>query len=952
MRINFLVNRLVILLCFFGLSGCAQFSNTLHTSESSAAIIKSQNDNREYQYLTLENGLRVLLISDSNADVAAVSLDVFVGSGSDPDDRAGLAHFLEHMLFLGTKKYPDAGEYQVFIKENAGEHNAYTSFEHTNYFFNIKPDKLAPALDRFAQFFISPLFDERYAEREKNAVDSEYRARYKDEGRRKQDVLKQIVNQEHPFHKFSIGSLETLSSTNVPIRNDLINFYNTWYSAKNMTLVILGADSLNNMEKMVKDYFAEIPSFDVPDNKIIQPLFNENDLPLWVNIKPEKQVRELTLFFPLPDQKPYFRSKPLMLVSHLLGHEGEGSLLSYLKSMNWADTVRTGSLLDYNGGTDFTLVIGLTEQGLQNQQAVVAAAFNAIERLRVEGVPRWVFDEVALVNNLEFQFKESNNPLYYVMGLTNAMHYFEPKYLLLADYVLDDYQPQLVRSILDKLVLSNCLITVVGGEFEADKIAPHFNVPFKVSEMTASLKKKLVHPDLLKDIRLPQKNTLLPESISLHKIATESSVPEKIVDSDGVQLWYKPINTFLIPKSTANYNFQKIGVHDSAHSSVLLDLYVALLNDSLNELVYPAQMAGLDFALYAHARGVSLKLDGFNDKQGELLETIIQDIAQAKFSDDQFNRIKAELYKNWGNAEKQPPYQKLVSSWMDNMQPHRWGNVVKQQAIENITLEDVNRFADSFWREMSIVAMNNGNVSRAESIAMLGLLKRFIPDIKNVQPAIKIIRLNSEAVAETVSAEHADAGYVLYWQGENNQFETQSRWMVLGAALEADFFNQLRTEQQLGYIVFETYYPILSIPGLVFGVQSPVASVDKIHNAVFSFLDYARPMLQAMTEEQLMVYKMALIHELREQPKSLTEESNEYWYDLALGVDSFDRKERLAASIAALTINEWREFVAVISNQSYSRMYLLTTEHNQQLQNFRPIKNLQQESQLKEYIYQ
>ena len=75
--------------------------------------VTSQQDEKQYRYLELDNQLRVLLISDENADQAGASLDVHAGSLQDPKNRPGLAHFLEHMLFLGTETYPTAGDYQA-----------------------------------------------------------------------------------------------------------------------------------------------------------------------------------------------------------------------------------------------------------------------------------------------------------------------------------------------------------------------------------------------------------------------------------------------------------------------------------------------------------------------------------------------------------------------------------------------------------------------------------------------------------------------------------------------------------------------------------------------------------------------------------------------------------------------------------------------------------------------
>ncbi|KAK6060676.1 peptidase, M16 family [Cooperia oncophora] len=129
-------------------------------------IVKSPSDQREYRGLELTNGLRVLLVSDPTTDKSAAAMDVNVGSLMDPWDLQGLAHFCEHMLFLGTDKYPKENEYQRFITENGGDWNARTVPDHTNYHFYIKPDKLKGALDRLVQFFLCPKFTESATERE------------------------------------------------------------------------------------------------------------------------------------------------------------------------------------------------------------------------------------------------------------------------------------------------------------------------------------------------------------------------------------------------------------------------------------------------------------------------------------------------------------------------------------------------------------------------------------------------------------------------------------------------------------------------------------------------------------------------------------------------------------------------------------------------------------------
>jgi insulysin len=118
--------------------------------------------------------LRCVLISNPSADKGSASLDVKVGVSLDPKPLYGTAHFLEHMLFMGTKKYPKENEYSAFMQNNAGRKNAFTSLTNTNYFFDVSNHAFEEGLDRFAQFFISPNFSINGAEREVKAVDSEF----------------------------------------------------------------------------------------------------------------------------------------------------------------------------------------------------------------------------------------------------------------------------------------------------------------------------------------------------------------------------------------------------------------------------------------------------------------------------------------------------------------------------------------------------------------------------------------------------------------------------------------------------------------------------------------------------------------------------------------------------------------------------------------------------------
>ena len=153
-------------------------------------ILKSKNDRNMYKFLQLNNKLRCILISDEEADKSSAALSVEIGSLYDPNEYQGLAHFCEHMLFLGTEKYPVENHYMEFIQKHGGSNNAYTSVNNTCYFFDIANNDLEAATDIFSEFFKTPLFTESATGREINAVDSEFRQNYSSDPRRLYQMFK------------------------------------------------------------------------------------------------------------------------------------------------------------------------------------------------------------------------------------------------------------------------------------------------------------------------------------------------------------------------------------------------------------------------------------------------------------------------------------------------------------------------------------------------------------------------------------------------------------------------------------------------------------------------------------------------------------------------------------------------------------------------------------------
>ena len=196
-------------------------------------ICHSKLDNRQYMVMALSNGLRVLLISDPNSNISAAAMDIPAGSFNDPRDYEGLAHFCEHMLFIGTRKYPQTNQYSNYLQTHGGSDNAYTSTQNTNYYFNVEADFFSTALDMFAHFFIDPLFSVGSVMDEMNAVNAEHEKNLQSDSWKVWQLLKNVSNPAHPFSQFNTGSLETLNKSD--IHEQLLHYYNNSYSANTVS---------------------------------------------------------------------------------------------------------------------------------------------------------------------------------------------------------------------------------------------------------------------------------------------------------------------------------------------------------------------------------------------------------------------------------------------------------------------------------------------------------------------------------------------------------------------------------------------------------------------------------------------------------------------------------------------------------------------------------------------
>ncbi len=888
------------------LAACAQ-----QPVQSPIAPVQSPNDDREYRYLVLDNGLKALLIADDDAEKATASLDIYVGSAQNPEDRAGLAHFLEHMLFLGTEKYPDPAEYEQFVTEHGGSRNAYTGFEHTNYFFDIDQEYLAPALDRFAQFFISPKFDAEYVGREVNAVEAEYQMGIKTDGRRTLDVLREVANPDHPFSILGVGTAETLGSQEGrQVRDDLLRFYEQYYSANLMSLVVLGRGSLDELETMVREMFSAVPNRGVEVADIAAPLYSEGTLPALVTVEPEASERQLQLSFPLPDYREHYQRQSVSYIGNLLGHEGEGSLLSVLKQAGWAEALGAGAGLAWRGGSAFSLTITLTEKGLAEHEAVLAKVFEYIEMVRRHGPDERLYQEQSLLAAQQFRFRETVEPMRYVAALSNDMHYYQPDDVLRGRFIMSDYDAAEISALLnDYLVPDNALAILIAKGVATNRQSEFYFTPYAVNPVQNSAVWLAGQSgDLDERLHVPAPNAFIAEDLEIKpREARTAELPQQLVDTPSLKLWYQQDNEYLVPRGAMYLSFRNANAGASARQIALGEMYVSLLRDSVNEMTYPAALAGLNFSFYRHTRGVSLKISGYNAKQMVLLNSIVDAIRDGSFSEDRFANMRADLIRNLENFKTARPFRQTIRRSSQLLNHGEWDEQVMIAELGRISLADIKEHAEDFWGDVQADVLLNGNYQRD---IIYGVQSALAPLLVNESPTpvaqLKIAQLQpGQNFVYPIEVGHDDSVLFHYIQAPANDWPSRAVAALTGQALKSGFFQQLRTEQQLGYVVSAFYWPQLDVPGLGFIIQSPGSSAVDVAAAVDTFLA-ASLADGGISEEQFLRHRKALVGEILQPYKNLWEQSEYYWQEIGRRHLDFDSRKALAEAVQATDYEQWR----------------------------------------------
>uniref|UniRef100_A0A8C7S7W1 Nardilysin a (N-arginine dibasic convertase) n=1 Tax=Oncorhynchus mykiss TaxID=8022 RepID=A0A8C7S7W1_ONCMY len=839
---------------------------------------------------------------------SAAALCVGIGSFSDPNDLPGLAHFLEHMVFMGSEKYPSENGFDAFLKKHGGSDNASTDCERTVFQFDVQRKKFREALDRWAQFFICPLMIRDAIDREVEAVDSEYQLAKPSDSHRKEMLFGSLAKPGHPMGKFCWGNAQTLKTEprkkRINVYKRLRSFWKRYYSAHYMTLAVQSKEKLDTLEEWVKEIFSGVPNNAQPKPDFSE-LLDPFDTPAFnklYRVVPVRKVHALTITWSLPPQEKHYRVKPLHYISWLIGHEGTGSILSILRRKCWAMALFGGNSetgFDQNSTYSiFSISITLTDQGFQNFYQVAHLVFQYLKMMQSLGPQQRIYEEIQKIEANEFHYQEQTDPIEYVEDICENMQLFPKEHFLTGDQLMFQYSPEVISAALSLLTPDRANLLLLSPDHEGhcplrEKwFGTHYSVEDIQQEWRERWNGDFEHNS---DLHLPVENKFIATDFSLKlSDCPDTELPVRVTANDRGCLWYKKDNKFNIPKAYIRFHLISPVIQQSARNLVLFDLLVNILGHNLAEPAYEADVAQLDYKLSVGEHGLVIKVKGFNHKLPLLFHLILDHLADFSACQDVFNMFSEQLKKAYFNILIRP--EKLGKDVRLLVLEHgRWSMVEKYQALADggLTVEQLMEFSRTFKTQLYAEGLVQGNFTSQESIQFL----QYITD------KLQFSKLPAEVpvlfrVVELPLKQHVCKVKALN-KGDANSEVTVYYQMHM----EEPCFDFLRTKETLGYHVYPTCRNTSGVLGFSVTVETQATkfNTELVELKIEEFLSSFGEKLSALTESAFNTQVTALVKLKECEDTHLGEEVDRNWAEVATQQYVFNRLHREIEALKQMT---------------------------------------------------
>ena len=840
-------------------------------------MLLPKNETRIFNTEILKNGIKTIYVEDKELDKTIISVSVNIGSYANPKDCQGLAHFLEHMLFLGSKKYPEEDYYEKSVKKYGGFSNAYTELFETVYYFSVFNNGLEHTMDIFSRFFIDPLFNEESVLREINAVHSEHDKNINDDHWRIHQMLKNVADIDNPYNTFPTGS--KFSMDEKTIRSKMIEFYNKYYVSENISICIISNLDMKQQKNLIYKTFGNIQNKKAPELIIQKPIY-ENDK--MYQIIPVSDLQQLIYVWEINKGE----NKLINIINDLLVNGSKNSLTNFLKINGWIESVFCNIQEDVGIFSVYFILtkIGLTK--IKEIDGMLKYFFNILFDKNWEEIILY-YQKLYQIN---FDNMDKEEPSELAIYLSVNCHKYPLKYVYSGPHLIrhsEKYIDYYNKSKEEMKSFFNKNTKLLVNNSKIDKIITDKNYGTEYCEI------KNINSDILPfTVEININNPFLDLNAKLLKV-DDSKVPILVRD----KVWYAGSSKFGEPIIKGALIFNNIKFYNSERNYLLTNLAVSCLGFYLTQELY--NIFTLQFNVSVALKNIynSLVLNyscpndaiKFNQFINMTLELILTPNIPTKIIETKIVTLMESLI----NTNKENPWN--YSSYYFTQQ-----TVSNEYSIETLLKElktikplDVINYIRTLFDNSSLSVLFGGNLT-IDQLPNNPLINKMTFEQQNSFPKVKF--LNNISINHPNKDETNSCLTITYSLGSFEPLKWVHTFLSY-LILEQPFYDELRTKKQLGYLVKFTMANTGDNYYLVQKIQS-----NKKCSEIKKEIDiFNKNIINILNKENLDEWKVSARNYLEEKDNNVSDIFSKFYSEIISRKYLFDRKTILLKQLDLVT---------------------------------------------------
>ena len=856
--------------------------------------------------------------------MAEIGVVVKAGHFFDPPECQGLAHLLEHVLFLGSRHHPQPNQVLTELEQLDASLTAATSFETTQFFLTSPLENLTKALLLLTDLLTSPLFLPDRIEREITTIDEEFRANINDPARRFHDVRRALFNPAHPITQFSVGNRDTFAPHDLQsIQSMLMQFHRQYYTATNMSLCIRMPLPHTQQREALAHFCASLPRGE--EVTYAWPaLFLPTQHQKLVQIQRAQSPPHLSLHLSMELPATSSLQSCVDILIMWLGDESRNTLIDGLAALQLCSNVTVGRGIELTEYTELVITMTLTAQGRSNIATILRAFYDYIAIIEAGCHELWRYQETTMLlsaHDVSMDVIEVARDL--VLG-----HSTTPENSLVtnADY------PIMMRELLSKVRSAAVQLFLSEKQVTTNDLSPFYKVPYWINDNHLIFSMLEDSPPAYA-FKLPPANPYIgalvkSKSTTFDEPFEHIPLPRRVTENGTPRVWLATVEQ---PTETSGDIYLSIEhpslVASSTHVAVK-KLALMIITETAHRRFFNASLAGLKQRFYGHQAGFSVHASGAVNMLIPFFLEQLDHLHHCEFTLETFVNAKQRLLSQCHNHLFAKPINRLFTQLTHRLQPRVYTPLQLHQALSALTFNQFNSLWHGFPSQAFGECLLHGNWSVTHAQHFSRQLERTLR-LRGERPLIRHALKSHTSTTEFIgeSCETTDAAVVIYIQPNTNTPEMKLFCMLVEQLLATPFFDELRTSKQAGYVVGSGYTEHSRYPGITFYAQSAHRSTLWLFNEIVKSLSRLLGGIKKHRQDWTKI-KSTLARQLSPEHWPQRVRAQQLWANIDLSDAPQAPHERLLTTLSGYSFDDMmRTTQQLLNKHAFSFVVLYTTSH-------------------------